>query len=208
LKKNKAFVAALTGGIGSGKSEALKAFAAAGASTLSLDDVARRLAAAGAPAYRRIVAAFGPGVLGADGRIDRKALARLVFSRPSNLKRLEKAVHPLILKEMRRWIARDAGRIKVVDVPLLFEKNLESGFDASVYIKASLQSRRRRAFERDAMSGSEFRRRAKAQINPLLGAARADVVISNDGSKKDLRRTVNQYMNAFELISSAGGRNG
>jgi dephospho-CoA kinase len=208
LKKTRAFVVALTGGIGAGKSEALKAFGADGAATLSLDVLTHRLSSRGAPAYRRIVSAFGLFLLGPDREIDRKALGRLVFSDPSRRKRLESITHPLILREMRRWIRTAPGRVKIVDVPLLFEKNLESEFDASVCVTATLARRRLRVRRRDGLSLEEFSRRAAAQLSQRSRAARADIVLANDGSRVELRRKVKDYQRAFELISSAGGRNG
>lgn len=199
---------ALTGGIGAGKSEVLKAFGAGGAATLSLDALARRLSRRGGPAYRRIVSAFGPALLGPDREIDRKALGRLVFSAPARRRLLENITHPLILREMRRWMRMSPGKVKIVDVPLLFESGLDREFDASICVTAVLARRRMRVLRRDGLSSIEFSMRAAAQLSPRLRAARADVVLANDGSRGELRRKVREYQKAFELISSAGGKNG
>lgn len=199
---------ALTGGIGAGKSEALEAFGAAGAAVLSLDRLAHRMSRTGTPVYRRIVAAFGPSFLGADGQIDRRALGRAVFDDDSRRRLLERITHPPILGEMRRWLRSAAGRVKVVDVPLLFEKRLEKEFDAVVCVTAAWARRRARVLRRDGLTSAELLRRAAAQMDPRRRAALSDVVLRNDGSRNDLRRKARQYQRAFELMSRAGGPNG
>lgn len=170
----------LTGGIGAGKTEALGAFRKAGAATLSLDAVSRR------PAVRRAQERLF-------GTADRADIAARVFADAASRRRLERATHPIILREMRRWL-RAQKRVAVVEAPLLFEAGIESDFDITV----SVSSRRRRG---DA-------RRARAQWPPAKKDARADVVIRNDGTLSDLKRAVKQYQDAFALIAAAGGRNG
>lgn len=208
MSKAKGIVAALTGGIGSGKSEALKAFRRAGAATLSLDAVAHELSRRGGPAYRRILASFGPGILGPGGRIDRKALGRLVFARAPRRRRLEALIHPLIISRMRRWLGRTRAPVKIVDVPLLFEKNLQKEFDAALCVTAPLALRRRRVRRRDGLSPGDFARRAAAQMDQARRAALADIVIDNAGSKKELYRKAREYHQALKLMSSSGGHHG
>ena len=171
----------LTGGIGAGKSEVLRAFRAMGAGTLSLDEVSRL------PAVARAAAK-------ALGTADRARLADMVFSDPRARRTLERATHPIILREMRRWLKSRRG-VAVVEAPLLFEAGIESDFDVTV----SVSSRRRRGEPR----------RAAAQWPPRAKDARADVVIRNDGTLADLRRAVKQHQDAFVLIAAPqGGRNG
>lgn len=208
MKKSGGFLAALTGGIGAGKSEALEAFRRAGAAALSLDAVAHELCRPGEPAYRRVVSLFGPRFVGRDGRLDRKALASVVFTDLLKRRRLEAVIHPLILARMKRWLRRAPAKVKIVDVPLLFEKNLEKEFDAAICVTAPLALRRRRVRRRDGLSSMEFSRRTAAQMSQSRRAALADIVIANDGSRKDLRRKAREYHKAFELISSSGGHNG
>lgn len=167
----------LTGGIGAGKSEALRAFARLGAATLSLDEVSR------GPAVRRAQERLF-------GTADRAAIARRVFADPRARRRLERATHPLILREMRRWLKAQRG-VAVVEAPLLFEAGAQDDFDVTVAVVS----------RRKGDAG-----RARAQWAPRRKAEAADVVIRNDGTLADLRRTVKQYQDAFVLI--AGGRNG
>ena len=133
----------LTGGIGTGKSSALEAFARAGAVTISLDQIAHEQAKPGREGYGAIVRAFGKNIVGQNGRIDRRALGEKVFRSPAALKKLERATHPIILREMGRLVHSMKG-VVVVDVPLLFEKKLQKNFDATILISCDLAAQRRR----------------------------------------------------------------
>lgn len=189
----------LTGGIGSGKSEALRAFRRLGARTLCLDEVAHRVLARGGQAYGPVRRAFGPGILGPGGEIDRRALGRAVFSDARLRRRLERLTHPAILREMRRRLRGGRG-VLVVDAPLLFEAGLQGEFDLTAVVSAQTVRRLERLRRRDSLPVSESRRRMAAQMPPARKARLADVVIPNDGSLGELRRRVRGYHKALELI--------
>jgi dephospho-CoA kinase len=193
-------VVGLSGGIGTGKSEALRAFRGLGAATLCLDEVAHSVLAKGGPAYAAVRRAFGRDVLGADGEIDRRALGRAVFAAPRLRWRLERLTHPAILARMRRRVRAHKRGLLVVDAPLLFEGGLEKEFDLTAVVTASRLNRGRRLSRRDGLPRRELRRRMAAQLPLAQKARRADVVISNDGSLGELRRKVREYHKAFELI--------
>ncbi|MCX5795667.1 MAG: dephospho-CoA kinase [Elusimicrobia bacterium] len=193
-------VVGLTGGIGSGKSEALRALRGLGAATLCLDEVAHRVLSKGGPAYGPVRRAFGAAVLGPDGEIDRRALGRAVFADARRRRRLERLTHPVILREMRRTVRARRRGLLVVDAPLLFEAGLEREFDLTVVVAAGWRARLRRLRRRDGLPVSELRRRMTAQLPLAEKARRADVVIGNDGTRGQLRRTVREYHRAFELI--------
>jgi dephospho-CoA kinase len=193
------FVVGLTGGIGTGKSAALAEFRRCGAETFSADDVARAQAEPGREGYRAIVRTFGHGVLSADGRLDRRALGAKVFRDVSARRRLEKATHPFILRELKRRAARAKG-VVVVDVPLLFEAKLEERFDAVIVVSCSPAAQARRVARRDGLSGAEIRRRVRAQMPLTRKISRADLTIENDGSRADLRRTVRAAHKGLALL--------
>jgi dephospho-CoA kinase len=187
--KPKRFVVGLTGGIGTGKSSALAEFERCGAATVSLDQIAREQAKPGREGFSAVVRAFGRGVLGPDGRIDRAALGGKVFRDPAALRKLERATHPAILREMKRLVAGMKG-VVVVDVPLLFEKKLGGGFDATLLVDCPPAEQLRRVARRDGFSPAEARRRMKAQL-PLAAKRRlADFTLDNDGTKDALRAKV------------------
>lgn len=200
----KRLVIGLTGGIAAGKSLALRQFSRCGARTISLDDIAREQARKGGPAYRAIVSAFGPAVLGAGGEIDRRGLGRRVFVSTAARRKLERLTHPLILREMRRRIKKEGGgrRPCVVDVPLLFEAGLEKEFDLTMLIAAKKKVQMSRLMKRDRLSRSEAGSRIAAQMPLSAKERRADVVVSNAGPRKNFRRSITQYYRALELIGA------
>lgn len=200
----KKLIIGLTGGIGTGKTLALREFERLGARTVSLDGIARELSRKGTVAYRGIVKSFGRGILGASGEIDRARLAELVFARPRLRRRLEFLTHPGILREMERRIGRARGGVVVADVPLLFEAGRQRRFDLTLMVSASRRAQLRRVARRDGLSPAQVRRRISAQWPSGAKEALADVVISNDGSRKDLQSKIRQYYRAFRLMGASG----
>ena len=120
MKKPKRFVVGLTGGIGTGKSTALKEFDRLGASTLSLDQIAHAQAQPGGRAYKAIVKAFGSEVLDGSKKIDRQKLGAIVFRSKSARTKLERLTHPLILKEANEIISRHSS-VTHLDEAALFK---------------------------------------------------------------------------------------
>jgi dephospho-CoA kinase len=180
----------LTGGIGSGKSEALAACRRAGAAVLSSDQVVHDLL--GTEEVRDLLEArWGEAVL-AEGKIDRAAVAQIVFNQPEELRWLEQKLFPLVGAEIAAWRADleatgDPPRAAVVEVPLLFEAGIEGAFDATVAVVADEQVRAERAGGRDHRAVLE---RAARQLSQEEKASRADHVIRNDGSLDDLEQAV------------------
>jgi len=199
LARRDRLVLGLTGGIGSGKSEALRAFRRLGAGTLCLDMLAHQALRRGGEAYRSVLRAF-PGVRGRDGELDRRALGQAVFADPRLRRRLERLTHPAISARMRRRLRAHRRGLLVVDAPLLFEAGLQREFDLTAVVTAGLRTRLARLRRRDGFSGAELRRRAAAQLPLAAKARRADVVIVNDGSRAGLRRRVREYHRALELM--------
>ena len=187
--KPKRFVAGLTGGIGTGKSSALAEFAKLGAPTVSLDRIAREQSRPGRGGYRAIVRAFGRGVLDSAGEIDRRTLGDKVFRNPAARRKLERATHPLILREMQRMLRLVEG-VVIVDAPLLFEAGLQDRFDATFLVACRPAEQIRRVRRRDGLTAPEARRRVAAQWPLAKKRALADYVLSNDGTPASLRAKV------------------
>ena len=190
----------LTGGIGAGKSLALKAVARLGATTIDADDIARAQARKGGAAYRGIVRAFGREVLRTDGRIDRAKLAERVFSDVSARRRLERITHPLVKQELIRRL-KAARRTAVAAVPLLFEVGVQSLFDVTMTIEAARSVRRRRVSRRDGLTEAQVAARIKTQLPSSARLRRADIVVRNDEAKSRFLSKVRFYYQAFELLS-------
>jgi len=197
--KSARLVVGLTGGIGTGKSSVLKAFGRLGAATVSLDQIAHEQAKPGRPAYKRIVRDFGSCILNNDGTIDRALLGRVVFSDKRARAGLERATHPLILKEMKRQVGKKKG-IVVVDVPLLFEKKLQKEFDATIVIACKHDKQIKRIVSRDGVNSAEARRRIAAQLPLAKKVSMADLTIHNDKTPHHLSAKVREYYLGLELI--------
>ena len=178
-------VIGLTGAVASGKSAALDRFRELGAFCVSTDAITKEVLTSGA-CYNRISQSFSPGVFLKDGSIDRKKLAKEVFSDKSKRKRLESILHPEIINRTLALIKKSHEKIIAVEVPLLFEAGFEKCFALTVCVDAPYRLRLKRAAAR-GWSSAEFKRRNAVQIAAEEKAARADVVMGNDGSLKDLR---------------------
>jgi dephospho-CoA kinase len=175
----------LTGGIATGKSTFAAALRAAGCPVIDADQLARQVVEPGTPALAAIATAF-PGVIGADGRLDRKALGARVFGDPSARQRLEAITHPAIRAAMEAETARleAAGEpLAFYEAPLLYEVGLDRAMALVVVVWAPRPVQLRRLQARDGLSPAEAEARLAAQLPVDEKAARADVVIENeDGS--------------------------
>jgi dephospho-CoA kinase len=172
----------LTGGIGAGKSEVARLFASYGAVLVDSDRIAREVVEPGTEGLAAVVAEFGPGVLTADGRLDRAALGAIVFADEERRKALNAIVHPLVGRraaELRQAAGPDA--IVVNDVPLLTENGLASLYDLVVVGVAAATTRLDRLVRLRGMTEAEARARMAAQATREQRLAVADLVIDNDG---------------------------
>jgi dephospho-CoA kinase len=194
----------LSGGIGTGKSKVARMFAAQGAIVIDADAIVHELQARGMPMVAELAEAFGPGVLDADGGLDRAALGAIVFRDPEARTRLNEIVHPKVGAEFARRVgeARASGaRVLVLDIPLLFEGR-RSGtgsaarmqFDATVLVYAPEALQIERQISRDACSRDEAVRRVRAQMPIEEKKALADYVIDNGGSLAETERQVRDVL--------------
>jgi dephospho-CoA kinase len=177
----------LTGGLGAGKSTALDALAGLGAATLSTDAVVHELLATD-ELRELIVERLGPDVA-PDGVLDRSRIAERVFGDDEARSWLEGVLWPRVGERVATWRAglEDADpqpRAAVVEVPLLFESGMESGFDATIAVVADEAIRETRA---GARGHASFAERTGRQLSQEEKAARADHAIRNDGSVEALR---------------------
>lgn len=181
----------VTGGIACGKSLAGAMFAALGAVVLDTDRVCRALMRAGSPLGRRVARAFGPECLGRGGRLDRAALGRIVFGDAAKLRRLNRIVHPAVIRHVESWLARLAvgrrRRVAVVLAPLVYEIGWERAWDRIVCVAAPERAQAARLKLR-GLSAVEARRRIDAQLPVEEKMLRSDYVLFNGGARACLRR--------------------
>ena len=177
----------LTGGIGAGKSAVSRRLAALGAVIIDSDRLAREVVAAGTDGQAEVVAAFGDGVLGPDGELDRPALGAKVFGDDQARRRLEKIIHPRVRARAHELAAEaPADAILVNDVPLLVETGQAPSYHLVLVVTASEETRVRRLAETRGMAAEQARARIAAQATDDARAAAADVLIPNEGTLADL----------------------
>lgn len=185
-------VIGLAGGIGSGKSLAASMLAELGCVVLDSDREAR--AALDKPEVRaELVRWWGPAVVGADGRVDRSAVAAIVFRDAGERMRLEALVHPLVREsraEMVRHAAAAGAPAVVVDAPLLFEAGVHRECDVVIFVDAPLEARLARVRETRGWAAGELERRENAQWKLDDKRRLADHVVVNDSGPETLRSRI------------------
>ncbi|MFQ5693438.1 MAG: dephospho-CoA kinase [Nitrospinota bacterium] len=194
----------LTGGIASGKSAVAAMFRRLGAHVIDADAVARRVVEPGRPALREVVEAFGEGVLGPDGSLDRPALGKIVFSDSGARARLNAIVHPRIWEEEDRLFRlleqEDPEGIVILDAAVLIEAGGAHRMDLLVVLDVDEEEQLRRLVER-GMCREDALARVRAQMPTPQKAALADYVIDTRGSLSATRRRVESVWR--ELLSKA-----
>ena len=199
----------LTGGIGSGKSTVSAMLAERGAVIIDADVIAREVVEPGEPAYAKIVERFGPSVVGDDGRLDRPAIAGIVFNDRDALKDLEAITHPAVGARMTELMAAraDTDHVVVLDVPLLVEKGTYTTA-GTIVVDVDPEIAVRRLVEQRGMDEADVRRRMAAQVSREERLAKADFVVSNDGSLDDLRAEVGRCWQWLQALADAHGDEG
>ncbi|MGY1679535.1 dephospho-CoA kinase [Geodermatophilus sp. SYSU D01176] len=183
----------LTGGIGSGKSTVAGLLAARGARIVDADRIAREVVEPGSPGLEAVVAAFGSGVLGPGGALDRPALAAIVFADPDARRRLDGIVHPLVRARATQLVAAaPPDSVVVQDVPLLVETGQAGAYDLVLVVEADLDTRVRRLVER-GLCEDDARARIAAQATDEQRRAVADVVLDNSGTVEELEAQVDRF---------------
>jgi dephospho-CoA kinase len=176
-------VIGLTGGIGSGKSAALKVLVKLGAEGVDADRVAHEVMARGGPAYQPILSAFGREIMAANGQIDRPALARRVFADGEALRRLEAITHPAVAKVVRARVAASQAPVVVIEAIKLLEAGLSRALCDKVWVTvARPEQQMARLIAGRGMSPTEVERRVAAQMPAAEMIGQADRVLDTDGT--------------------------
>jgi dephospho-CoA kinase len=194
---------ALTGGIASGKSAVAELFAAEGVPVLDTDQIARDVVEPGTPALGKLVAEFGPGILDAAGRLDRKRMRELVFADTTKRKRLESITHPAIREELLRRSQAAGGLYQIHVIPLLVESGRSDAYDRVLVVDAPPADQIRRLQQRDGGSVEAAQRILDAQASREDRLSVADDVIVNTGTLADLRQFVRTLHENYELLAAA-----
>lgn len=187
-------VAGLTGGMACGKSFVARAFAELGCHVIEADELGHQVLERGGEAYDAVVAEFGPGILDADGRIERSQLAARVFGDPAALERLNRIVHPAVharaLQTIAEVRAREPHAVVIYVAAILIESGGSRIVDKIVVVTCDAATQMERALERPGATGESVQARLKRQMPIEEKKKFADYVIETNGTKEDtLRQT-------------------
>ncbi len=175
-------VVAVTGGIGSGKSLVLEAFADLGADVLSADDVSHRIMLKGGSAYNEVIDAFGQDILDENSEIDRKKLGAIVFSDKEKLELLNSISHRIIYKELEAFVEKSGKDLVCLEIPLLFSAKCPIHLDLTIGVSADEETRIERVVKRDNSTREQALARMRNQLSDEEIQTLADCVIFNNGN--------------------------
>ena len=204
------WIVGITGGIGSGKSEAAKAFAALGVPIVDLDGISHALTKPGQSTLAEITQVFGQEILNEKGELDRTALRQKIFSNEQAKIQLEAIMHPAIYKQVLQQLEQNkSAPYQILDIPLLFESDRYLKLiHRSLVIDCDPTTQIDRASKRSGLSETEVKKIIDAQMPREQRNQLADDVLTNNGSLEQLREKVAQlhekYINtcAFDKLNT------
>ena len=182
----------MTGGIGSGKSEALKIFKSLSIKVIDLDSISKEITERSHQAIQEIKLVFGDAIFDKDNQLDRKKLKEIIFSDKNKKINLEKILHPKIYEEVKKRLnALSHESYVVIDIPLLFETNqYTSLISRSLVIDCKENDQIERVKKRDGIDISVIQSIIDQQINRSSRIEKADDVVINDGSIEKLEESI------------------
>ena len=185
----------LTGGIGSGKSEAARLFASFGVPIIDVDVISHQLTERGQPTLAKLVDTFGGDYLDPDGRLDRKKLRDLVFKSPEALAKLEAVMHPAIFSQAQTELLSQPKTVyQVLVVPLLFEgKQYLPFIRCSLVIDCDEETQIQRVMSRSQMRREDVLAIMAKQLSRKARLAQADVVINNTGNLDEFSQSIRAF---------------
>lgn len=194
---------AVTGQMGVGKTTVCQCFENHNSFIVSTDKIVEQLLISDKECIRKVKTLLGENVV-VDGQIDKKKVARLVFSNKKLLFDLEKILHPLVYSAIHslylKCLELNNNQFFVVEIPLLFEIGWEKFFDVTIYVTCEKTS----AFQRARHAGfsfSDFEARLSRFISQEEAMEKADIVIFNEGTKKQLEEKVEFIINNLRKTS-------
>ena len=185
----------LTGGIGSGKSEAAKQFASFGVPIIDLDIIARELLKKDRPAYHLLVENYNDEFIKNNNEIDRKKLQSMMFNSVNIKNNVESILHPMIFKECLSQIKEYTSSLYIVIViPLLFESDTYLRvINESLLIDCNINNQKIRTKKRDQISSDIIKKIMASQSSRKEKLNKADTIISNDGSLDELQKNIGNF---------------
>lgn len=183
-------VIGLTGQTGAGKSTVSGVFRENGFAVIDADGVSRSVTKKGTECLEKLSETFGDVIMNADGTLNRKALAGIVFTDRGELEKLNKIIYPYITEKIVGIIKKfsEAGeRFVLLDAPTLFESGSDSLCRVIVSVTADFSVRKERIIERDGLSEKQAENRMNSQLSEDFFRENSDFVIENNGTPDELR---------------------
>ena len=202
------YVVGMTGGIGSGKSEAARLFAELGVPIVDVDAISHELTSSGQITLKKITQTFGQDILNVDGSLNRKALRKKVFADSEARKNLEAILHPVIYDNVIKMLQNNAkSPYQILAIPLLFESDQYLKIiNLSLVIDSPPEIQIARASKRDGLSEADIQKIIDVQMPRAQRNSVADDIISNEGTIDELREKIKQihdkYINTCAIDKS------
>jgi len=195
-------IVGLTGGLGAGKTTIAGLFQECGAKIIDADQLARHVVEEGKPGWKEIKKQFGASVFHSDKRLNRQALAQIVFENPHKLKILQDIIHPRVAREQAKRtkaITKASPHAVIIyDAALLIEAKAHQRMDHVIVVKANRATQISRVCGRDGLSKAEALRRISQQIPRREKLAYADTVLDGTWSRPRLRAVVQALFRTFQ----------
>ena len=183
-------IVGLTGGIGSGKSSAAKFFIELGIDVIDADEVSKNILDSNIEAKDKFVDTFGNEFLDTNNKIDRSLLRSEIFKDEQKKTLLESIIHPLVRKQILKFIENSKSIYKIIMVPLIFETKSQSFYDKIIVIDCEEKIQINRASKRDNKSRDNIINIMNAQASRQDRNSIADIIIMNNDSLEDLKKEV------------------
>ena len=183
----------LTGGIGSGKTSVAAKLRALGARVFDADEAAKNAVLPGTEGFFKVVESFGPQIVDADGKLNRMALAEIVFNDKESLKRLEEIIHSYVWQETDKFLKacqQSGERAAILDIPLLIECGWHQKVDEVWLVVLPVEKQIMRTMERSGMTAEAVRARIDAQMSIDEKKKHATLIIDNSGAWKETEKQV------------------
>lgn len=198
------FILGVTGGIGCGKTAATERFSDHGITVVDADTIAHQIVEPGEAALEKIVEHFGKHILQLNGELNRQALRHIIFENDKEREWLENYLHPLIRSRTLEEVKHSQSPYTILSAPLLLEKNLTHLVDRVLVIDCSEAIQIDRTCRRDNSSIPDVQKIMQQQVSRRERLAKADDVITNNGSLDSLYNAVDQYH--FDLIKKLNNK--
>ena len=186
----KRMILGLTGSFGSGKTTVARIFKSLGAQIIDADRIAHRVIKPNGEIYGKIIKVFGKTILRKNKDIGRHKLAKIVFDNKDLLRKLNKIIHPEIIRIIKKRIKASSKNVIVVDAPLLIEAGLRKLVDKLIVVKITREKQIKRIQNKTSLDKADILKRIKSQISQNVKSRFANFVIDNSGTIRETKKQV------------------